>query len=318
MIIKKARAKKRAPIRKHRYKSKYAKNRRYKEKLVNLAVNVTALILIVILVVIIYRSLTDRRISLAQNADYIAAMRISHNDFSLLRRLSSERSMDFSGVLAYYFVENDFFRGPPALIREEALATEFLNDFHAIRSAYRRSDVEPLENMFRTLLSEIIYFPIPEASGGLILTDYVFSDTWGAARSYGGERIHKGTDIIDTRNIRGRIPIVSMTEGRVLHMGWNELGGFRVGIISESGTYYYYAHLAEFAPQLQVGSNVLAGELIGFMGDTGYSQTEGTTGNFIVHLHVGIAYNASFSDGEFWINPYIFLRNIEQRRIILN
>jgi len=318
MTIKKIRRKKYAPIRKHRYKSKYVKGRIDREKLINLAVNVTALILIGILSVFIYNSLTDKRVSLRQNADYVAAMRISYSDFRGLGRLSTQRGMDFAQVLAYYFAENNFFRGMPTVNSEEYLSSEFLDGFRKIGSVYRRSDIEPLEDMFRVLLNEIKYFPIPESFQGQILDDYTFGDTWGAKRDYGGDRTHLGTDIIDTRNIRGRIPIVSMTEGRIMHIGWNELGGFRIGIVSESGTYYYYAHFAEFAPNLDVGSEVSAGEFLGFMGDTGYSQIEGTTGNFIVHLHIGIAYNAPFVDDVFWLNPYILLRNIEQGKIILN
>jgi len=305
---------KKAPKRKRLYKSKYASSKK-REKLTNLAVNITALILLAILSVNIYNSLTDKRVSLVQNKEYIAAMRISYNDFSILRELSSEQNMDFPQVLAYYFAENDFFKGIPTVNNEEFLRTGFLNNFRRIQSIYRRSDIEPLESMFRTLLTEIVYFPIPVNFHGRAFEDYVYSDTWGARRDYGGSRIHLGTDIIDIRNVRGRIPIVSMTDGRVLHMGWNELGGFHVGVISDSRTYYYYAHLYEFAPGLELNSRVFAGDLLGFMGDTGYSPIEGTTGNFPVHLHIGIAYNAPFTEGMFWINPYIFLRNIESDKV---
>ncbi|MCL2564952.1 MAG: M23 family metallopeptidase [Defluviitaleaceae bacterium] len=305
MSLRKVKPYKRVPIRRYSYKNKYAKSRK-KEKLINLAVNITALVLVAILSVIIYNSLTEKRVNLAENAAYIASMRVSYNDFSTLKRLSSENNMDFPQILAYYFVENNFFRGVPTVNSEEFLQTEFLANFRRIRSAYRRSDVEPLEKMFSTLLTEVVNFPIPAG-----FTGYIFSDTWGAGRDYGGERIHLGTDIMDVRNIRGRIPIVSMTDGRILHMGWNELGGFHIGVVSESGTYYYYAHLYEFAQGIDVGTEVLAGDLLGFMGDTGYSIIEGTTGNFPVHLHVGIAYNAPFTEGMFWVNPYMLLRNVE-------
>ena len=317
MPLRKVKSYKRVPIRKYSYQNKYTRGRQ-KEKVANLAVNVTALILVAIISVLAYNSLTVKRVNLAENADLIAAIRISYNDFSGLKRLSSEYSLDFPQVLAYYFVENDFFRGVPTVNSEEFLRSEFLANFRRIRATYRRSDVAYLENMFRTLLTEIEYFPIPAGFHGRVLGDYIYSDTWGARRDYGGDRIHLGTDIIDIRNIRGRIPIVSMTEGRVLHMGWNELGGFHVGIISDSGTYYYYAHLYAFAPELKVASRVLAGDLLGFMGDTGYSPIEGTMGNFPVHLHVGIAYNAPFTESIFWVNPYIWLRNIEHNKVIIN
>ena len=71
------------------------------------------------------------------------------------------------------------------------------------------------------------------------------------------------------------------------NIGWLELGGWRIGITSENGIYYYYAHLDSYAP-LSVGDTVTAGQLLGFMGNTGYSKVEGTKGKFDVHLHFGI------------------------------
>ena len=52
-------------------------------------------------------------------------------------------------------------------------------------------------------------------------------------------------------------------------MGWLEKGGYRIGITSNSGTYYYYAHLESYS-NLKEGDVVEAGELLGYMGDSGY------------------------------------------------
>ena len=70
-------------------------------------------------------------------------------------------------------------------------------------------------------------------------------------------------------------------------MGWLELGGYRIGIRSSGGIYYYYAHMESYAEDLQEGSEVFAGQFLGFVGDSGYGA-EGTTGQFVVHLHLGI------------------------------
>jgi len=312
------RKKYKALTRKKRYKGKYSRRVRQREKIINLAANITALFLVVILVFFTYGSLSNKRVNLKQNSDYIAAMRISYNDFSSLRDLSAEYGVDFPQALAYYFVENNFFKGVPVVNSDEFLRTEFLDDFRRVRRAYSSTDIEPLEEMFRTLLSEIVCFPIPANFKGQVIDDFVYGDTWGAGHGYGGDRIHLGTDIIDRRNIRGRIPIVSMSDGRIIHAGWNTLGGFHVGIISDGGIYYYYAHLAEFAPGIVPGVRVVAGDLIGLMGDTGYSSVEGTTGNMIVHLHVGIAYNAQFAEDLLWVNPYILLRNVENNRVTID
>ena len=117
-------------------------------------------------------------------------------------------------------------------------------------------------------------------------------------------------------------------------MGWLTLGGYRIGIRSENGVYYYYAHLSSYSDDLKTGDYVTAGQMLGFMGDTGYGE-EGTTGKFPVHLHVGIYVNhlsarqlkiwfSTYSSGMFvldeqemkneWsdisINPYPFLKDL--------
>ena len=68
-----------------------------------------------------------------------------------------------------------------------------------------------------------------------------------------------------------------------------------------------------YAPDLEIGDKVLAGQLLGFMGDTGYSKVEGTTGNFDVHLHFGIYYMEE--DEEISVNPYYILKYLEQYKL---
>ena len=53
---------------------------------------------------------------------------------------------------------------------------------------------------------------------------------------------------------------------------------------------------------LKLGT-VLAGTHLGYMGDTGYSDIPGTTGNFPVHLHFGIYINDE-NGQELSVNPY--------------
>ncbi|MDY5881781.1 MAG: M23 family metallopeptidase, partial [Roseburia sp.] len=99
---------------------------------------------------------------------------------------------------------------------------------------------------------------------------------------------HEGCDIMASVNERGIYPVYSMTDGVIEKIGWLPKGGYRIGVRSPSGGYFYYAHLAEYAKEFAIGEKVEAGGLLGLMGDTGYSEIEGTTGNFDVHLHVGI------------------------------
>ena len=134
-------------------------------------------------------------------------------------------------------------------------------------------------------------------------------DDFGASRSYGYNRPHLGHDMMGQTGT----PIIAVESGYVEALGWNQYGGWRIGIRSASGTYYYYAHLESYAPDLEDGMAVHAGQLLGFAGDSGYG-TEGTTGQFTVHLHVGI-YIHHNTDKEEAINPYPYLKQLEQHRI---
>lgn len=143
----------------------------------------------------------------------------------------------------------------------------------------------------KVIQKEVKMYPYPKGFASSIS----FSDTFGASRSKNADysntatRIHEGCDFMYEPNRSGEVPILSMTDGTVEQKGWLTLGGYRIGIRSEGGIYYYYAHLSSYA-NLKVGDCVKAGQLLGFMGDTGYGE-EGTTGQFPVHLHVGFYVN---------------------------
>lgn len=99
-------------------------------------------------------------------------------------------------------------------------------------------------------------------------------------------------------------------------IGWNQYGGWRLGIRSFDGLrYYYYAHLRQnypYAEGLKEGNAVTAGDVIGYMGHTGYSATENVNNIDQVHLHFGIQliFDESQKEGnsEIWINPYNLVR----------
>ena len=117
---------------------------------------------------------------------------------------------------------------------------------------------------------------------------YSHCDDFGVSRSYGFARRHLGNDLMGALGT----PIVAVEAGTVEAMGWNQYGGWRVGIRSlDSRRYYYYAHLKKdtpFAPGLQEGDLVQAGQVIGFMGRTGYSTQENVNNIETVHLHFGL------------------------------
>ncbi len=113
--------------------------------------------------------------------------------------------------------------------------------------------------------------------------DYSYRGTWGANRGWGGNRIHEGTDIFAGYGT----PVLSTSYGVIEVMGWNQFGGWRIGIRDNHNSYHYYAHLGYFEKGLQEGDIVETGQVIGYVGSTGYGK-EGTAGKFPPHLHYGI------------------------------
>ncbi|MGL4346126.1 MAG: M23 family metallopeptidase [Cellulosilyticaceae bacterium] len=164
-------------------------------------------------------------------------------------------------------------------------------------------DVDGLSRLYEQFIYDVVCFPVDQEY------NYSYQESWKESRTYKSERKHYGTDIMANDVGAGTIPIISMTEGIVENIGWNELGGYRVGIRSNGGAYFYYAHLAELPTHIKKGDRIKAGDRIGLMGDTGYGP-EGTKGQFPVHLHIGIAL-VNEEEKEYWINPYPILKYLE-------
>lgn len=209
-------------------------------------------------------------------------------------------------LLGIYWLESDFGRDA-AEIPGHAAGAE--------RERWRSADGwAEYAAACRAVWDDVEYFPVAEPSNRSDAA-VTFEDSWMFGRSYKGERGHEGTDIMAAVNERGLYPVVSMTDGTVKNKGWLELGGWRLGIETERGAYFYYAHLDSYA-DIEVGDEVKAGDFLGYMGDSGYSREEGTTGNFPVHLHMGIYL---YPDGrEVSVNPYGVLRYAEDRRVRCN
>ena len=160
----------------------------------------------------------------------------------------------------------------------------------------------------RAIWNEIDYFPVAKSDveGRKFVS---FSDSWMEERNYGGKRGHEGTDLMAGEDVRGIYPVVSMTDGVVEQMGWLEKGGNRIGIRTAAGAYFYYAHLDSYA-NVKQGDPVKAGQLLGFMGDSGYGK-EGTKGMFPVHLHLGIYIYPGGTETS--VTPYPVLKSAEQK-----
>lgn len=208
----------------------------------------------------------------------------------------------------------------PALVKQctqenRTSPTTSWEDLLAIRSTLPEIDAQPLINQLevhvpfaklnwaslsvitirtvqrhREILKEYPYYQPNKYTFPVIGTTW-FEDSFGADRE-GGKRRHEGTDLFGKEGIL----IVSVCGGRVEELGWNRLGGERVGVRGDDGNYYYYAHLQYISSSLVKGKRIEAGEPVGSMGHTGDALTTPD------HLHFGI----ELLNGQ-WINPYPFL-----------
>lgn len=143
-------------------------------------------------------------------------------------------------------------------------------------------------------------------------------DDFGVSRSYGYKRNHLGHDMM------GQVgtPIIAVESGTVDVMGWNQYGGWRIGISSfDRRRYYYYAHLRQNFPYcktLKEGDVVQAGDVIGYMGRTGYSATENVNNIDAPHLHFGLQliFDESQREGshEIWVSCYELVRFLYQNQ----
>ena len=101
-------------------------------------------------------------------------------------------------------------------------------------------------------------------------------DTWHGPRP--GGRLHEGQDIFAPLGTA----VFSATDGYVMSISENNLGGQTVSVIGAGGRIYYYAHLAAYAPNIEVGDHLTNQTLLGFVG------TSGNAAGTPPHLHFGM------------------------------
>lgn len=125
-----------------------------------------------------------------------------------------------------------------------------------------------------------------------------FGDSFNAPRMTGTtyEHAHQGTDIMAPAGT----PLLACERGIILRMGSDVLGGTKIWVKGQSGTYYYYAHLSAFAEGMVDGLLVEAGTVIGFVGDTGNAKGGAPHLHFEIHPEGGPA-----------VNPYPLLKVVD-------
>lgn len=168
------------------------------------------------------------------------------------------------------------------------------------------------ETAWKTVYGLKAFHPIAK---GFPYSDY---DDFGVSRSYGYKRTHLGHDMM------GQVgtPVIAVESGYVAEIGWNQYGGWRIGINSFDGRrYYYYAHLRQncpYAEGLEKGDIVQAGDVIGYLGRTGYSIEENVNNIDEYHLHFGLQliFDESQREGtnQIWVSGYELVKFLYQHQ----
>ena len=110
-----------------------------------------------------------------------------------------------------------------------------------------------------------------------VVGTYTYTDTFGAYRA-DMPNGHEGDDIFATYGT----PVAAVQDGVITGLSTTPIGGNNIHLTTSRGDYFYYAHLSRFATGLVQGQHVIAGQTIGYVGDTG--DAKGTS----PHLHFEI------------------------------
>lgn len=142
-----------------------------------------------------------------------------------------------------------------------------------------------------------------------------FWDSWGARRS--GGRSHRGIDIMAPRGSE----VLAVADGEIADFGHSRLSGYFLTVDHGNGWTTTYMHLnndtlgtddgeggtwTAIYPTLTVGADVIAGEVIGYVGDSGNAEDTQP------HIHFEVKYDGTK------INPYPYLTDVwkRQRRLV--
>jgi hypothetical protein len=105
-----------------------------------------------------------------------------------------------------------------------------------------------------------------------------FGDTFGAFRADVDGQWHHGEDLVAPLGT----PLLAVSDGTLFSVGWNDIGGWRLWLRDGGGNEFYYAHLDAYSPLAVAGRRVKAGDVLGFVGDSGDAD------GGLAHLHFEI------------------------------
>ncbi len=193
--------------------SYYRKSKRYKKNNNKNILKYVVILIILVLASMIFIVNKSNYNSLNISLNNISAFKLSSENIIKLEEISKKYNIDFAEMLTYYALENNFFDEKNLDISN--IEQDFIINYDTLKNKYSKKSVEPYYNLIKNILEDIKGFPISLEYS----EEYIYGDSYGAERTYGGKRIHTGTDIMDRENIAGRIPIISMTNGVVENIG---------------------------------------------------------------------------------------------------
>jgi murein DD-endopeptidase MepM/ murein hydrolase activator NlpD len=120
------------------------------------------------------------------------------------------------------------------------------------------------------------------SSGGFVFPIFgtaSFGDSFGAPRSDVPGGWHHGEDIFAAAGT----PLLAVADGTLHTIGFNRIGGYRIWLRDTDGNEFYYAHLSAYSPLAVEGRSVKAGDVIGFVGNTGDADGGAPHLHFEIH-----------------------------------
>ena len=114
-----------------------------------------------------------------------------------------------------------------------------------------------------------------------VVGDAGYGDSYGGFRGDVRGKWHHGDDIFAPLGA----PVVAVADGTVNRVGWHRIGGWRLWVRTGAADQFYYAHLSGYTPSIFHSRHVKAGQVIGFVGNTGDAFSGAAHLHFEVHPH---------------------------------
>ena len=142
-------------------------------------------------------------------------------------------------------------------------------------------------------------FPVVGVSG--------YGDSYGAFRGDVHGKWHHGDDIFAPLGA----PVVAVANGTINRVGWHKRGGWRLWVRDAAANQFYYAHLSGYAPRVFHTRHVRAGDVLGFVGNTGDAFASPPHLHFEVHPHqlLRLRYDGA-------VNPTTYLESWSRLRSV--